>query len=157
MTGYIAHLLRFCLHARPHGCVTRRWHCKRQKTQTVTACVFHFLSNPFLELHTFLENKGTVLKETNKILNRCKDRCLCSFSCCMFCCFCSCFTCCTALRGTFPMWLWYGVVSMTAPGMTTQDALHSQIETLEHSMFAKCLEGILRTCGSESAAWGLKR
>ena len=61
------------------------------------------------------------------------------------------------LERHFSMWLWYGVVSMTAPGMTTQDTLHGQIETLEHSMFAKCLEGILRTCGSESAAWGLKR
>ena len=46
---------------------------------------------------------------------------------------------------------------MAAPGMTTQDTPDSQIEALEHPMFAKSLKGILRACWCESAAWGFKR
>ena len=43
------------------------------------------------------------------------------------------------------------VVSVSAPGMASEDSSNCQIETLENSMFAECLERILRTGRSESA------
>ena len=40
---------------------------------------------------------------------------------------------------------------MAAPGMTSQDTADGKIQALERAMLAECLEGILGTCGSETA------
>ena len=41
--------------------------------------------------------------------------------------------------------------------MATQYPADSQIKTLDRTVFAECLKGILGTCGGEAAAWRLER
>lgn len=45
---------------------------------------------------------------------------------------------------------------MSSPGMAAQDAPDGKVEPFEWAVFSECLEGILRACGSEPAAWLLQ-
>ena len=40
---------------------------------------------------------------------------------------------------------------MTAPWVAAEEAANCKIETLERTMLAECLEGILRTCRGKTA------
>ena len=47
--------------------------------------------------------------------------------------------------------LWYGIITRTTPGMTTEDTTYSEIETTKRAMLLQCLNGILRTSRSKAA------
>ncbi len=52
---------------------------------------------------------------------------------------------------------WYGVVSASAPGVASQDAADSKVESFEGAVFAEGFEGVLGACRGEAAAWLLER
>ena len=53
--------------------------------------------------------------------------------------------------------LWYWIISVSAPGMASQDAFCGQVETFEHSVFSERFKSILRAGRSESAGCRSKR
>ncbi len=55
------------------------------------------------------------------------------------------------------MTLWHRIITASTPGMTTQKASDSKIESLERTMLAECLQRIGGTGRSESACRRLER
>ena len=52
----------------------------------------------------------------------------------------------------------HGVVAVTSPRMTTQNALHSKIHPFDRTVFAQGFNSILRTSWGETArGWGVHR
>lgn len=51
----------------------------------------------------------------------------------------------------------YGIIPMSAPGMTTQDAAYGEPQTLERTVLLQRLHGILRTRGSVATRRGSER
>ena len=45
----------------------------------------------------------------------------------------------------------HGVIAVAAPRVAAEDATDSKIESLERTMLAECLQGILGASGSETA------
>ena len=52
------------------------------------------------------------------------------------------------LHGSGDAGLWHGIVAMSAPGVTAQDASYGQIKTLDRSVLLQRFDGVLR------ARWG---
>ena len=50
-----------------------------------------------------------------------------------------------------------GIVAMAAPGMTAEDAAHSEIKPFDGAVFLNGLDSILRTGGREAARGGRQR
>ena len=53
--------------------------------------------------------------------------------------------------------LWDGVIAVSSPRVTSEQAAHCQVESLERAMFSECLKSILGTSGGKAAARLLER
>lgn len=52
---------------------------------------------------------------------------------------------------------WHGIISASSPRVASQYSLETEPESLERSVFAESLQGILGACGSETAGRRLQR
>ena len=52
---------------------------------------------------------------------------------------------------------WNGIITVTAPGMTAEDAAYSEIKPFDGAVFLYGFDGILRTGGREAARGGRQR
>lgn len=119
---------------------------KNKKWETVTASHFLCLSSDPVELHTFL--KKDPLIETNKILNRwqrsLENHCLWLYTLLFLVLFYS-------FQVVLACFLRHRIVTMSAPGVASEQSAYCQIKSFYGAVLPECFEGILRTCGGEAA------